>query len=75
VGSSTILPTGPPTRVGLFLCPENTQKLLIATLDARIARAHQRLKEARTQGHPSAIAERERQLDTLLEQRHNLVVE
>ncbi|MCA9843240.1 MAG: hypothetical protein KC491_01185 [Dehalococcoidia bacterium] len=48
---------------------------MIATLDARIARAHQRLKEARAKGHPSVIAERERQLDTLLEQRHNLVVE
>lgn len=49
--------------------------MLLTTLDARITRAHQRLKEARAQGHPSAIAERERQLDTLLEQRHNLVAE
>lgn len=65
-------------------CPQATnlvvffvaqKQMLISTLDARIARAHLRLKEARAQGHPSAIAERERQLDTLLEQRHNLVVE
>lgn len=43
--------------------------MLTETLDARITRAHQRLKEARTQGHPDLIADRERQLDRLLDQR------
>lgn len=43
--------------------------LLIETVDRRIARALDRLKDARAQGHPCLIGYRERQLDNLLDLR------
>lgn len=48
--------------------------MLLETLDARIARAHQRLKEARTLGRRDLIADRQRQLDVLLERRLEMTV-
>lgn len=43
--------------------------MLIATIDARIQRALARLRQARRQGRPDLIADRERALDTLLDLR------
>lgn len=47
--------------------------MLIENVDARISRALGRLKKARSEGHPSRIAERERQLDQLLDLRLTLM--
>ena len=52
-------------RVFLHSRPE----MLIETLDARIQRALARVREARAEGHPAVIADRERMLDRLLDQR------
>ena len=43
--------------------------MLIATIDARIERALARLRQARRQGRPDLIADRQRALDTLLDLR------
>ena len=43
--------------------------MLIATIDARIERALARLRQARHQGRPDLIADREAALDTLLDLR------
>lgn len=43
--------------------------MLIETIDARIERALHRLRQARRQGRPDLIADRQRALDTLLDLR------